>query len=1055
MRFFIMVKYKILAIAFLMLTAISFNAYSQKSAEQIIKGKIINATSRQELAGISVNLGSYSSAITDEKGNFSIKVTDTRLTLTVSAPGYQTKEIAIKGRNDLIIELFSDELDSYYGDVIMPLGRQTKTSIVNSIVTMGQLSNSTYETVEKNFDGVIPGMRTIMRSGSLGIGANMFIRGYSSLNGTSQPLVIVDGMILESNSFSPSLSDGHQFNPLADIDPKDIANISIIKDAVSIYGAKAANGVILIETTRSNDISTKIDFQVQGGMNFKPDYIPMMDAGQYKSYLVDQLGSSKMYSDAELSKLPFLNENPTFTEYSTYHNNTNWQDQVFKNSYSNDYYLRITGGDDVAKYGLSLGYLDNNGIMSNTKFNRITTRFNADSYLTAKLTFNANLSVSYQNNEVRDDGMNVRSSPLYVALIKSPILSPFVADDSGVLTTNYAGVDNIAQYSNPRAIIDNVTGGNKNYKMSGSIKFAYEFNKNIRLSSLVGVNFDKNNDNLFLPATGISPGTNIYGDLTFRTAGVRAERLFSVYNDTRLSYSKSVNNIHNLLVNVGLRYNLNNYENSWSTSGNSGDDQFTALDNGDKLTFVTSGSIGNWKWASMYANVDYNILNKYFFSANISMDGSSRFGKNAKDGINLFSNKFGVFPSLGAAWLISSENFMADNKTIEQLKLRVSYGITGNDGIGNYTAQSYFVANRFLEGTGLVSGNLPNNEIQWERTAKSNLGLDLGLFNGRLSMTFDVFNHVTDRLLNIKVVNPVFGYNSYLNNDGKLRNRGFELGINGRVINSSSFKWDLGFNISKYKNEILSLPEGQSLVDLASVGATILNLEGNPLGLFYGYKTDGIYQSTSAAAADGLSWVDLKGFQQAFRAGDVKFVNTNSSDKIINADDRIVIGDPNPDFTGMISSKFTYKKLSLDAIFTFSQGNDVFNALRARNESMSDFSNQSVAVTRRWRVDNQNTDIPRAEYGDPTNNSRFSDRWIEDGSYIRLKTLMLTYRPEIKSNVIRNASIFVTANNLLTFTKYLGYDPEVSMSGLTYTQGIDAGFTPQFTSIFLGVRLGL
>ena len=1055
MRFFIMVKYKILAIALILLSAVSFNSFSQEVSEKIVTGKILSATSKQELAGISVNLAGFSSAISEANGTFSIKVNDYRSTLTVSGAGYQTREIALKGRNEIVVELFSDEFNSYYGEVIMPLGRQTQTSVVNAVVSSGQLTNGTYESVEQKFDGEISGMRTIMRSGSPGIGANMFIRGYSSLNGSSQPLIIVDGMILETNTFSNSLSQGHQFNPLADIDTKDIANITVIKDAVSIYGAKAANGVILIETTRSKEISTRIDFQVQGGMNLKPNNIPMMDANQYKSYLVDQLGSSKMYTDAELSKLPYLNESSSFTDYSSYHNNTNWQDQVFRNSYSTDYYLRITGGDDVAKYGLSLGYMNNEGVITNTKFNRLTTRFNADSYITAKLSFNANLSVSYQDNEVRDDGMNERSSPTYVALIKSPILSPFVADNSGLLTTSYAGVDSIAQYSNPRAIIDNITDENKNYKMSGNIKFNYEFSREFQLTSLIGANFDKNNDNLFLPETGISSGTNQYGDLTYRSSGYRAERLFSVYNDTRFTFAKTIKGVQNLLVNLGVRYNLNNYENSWSTSGNAGDDQFTALQSGDNLTFVTSGAIGNWKWASMYANVDYNILNKYFFSANMSMDGSSRFGKNAKDGITLFSNKFGVFPSIGAAWLVSSENFMAQNKTIDQLKLRVSYGITGNDGIGNYAAQSYFVSNRFLEGAGLVSGNLANDEIQWERTAKSNLGVDLGLFNGRIAMNVDVFDHVTDRLLNIKVVNPIFGYSSYMNNDGKLRNRGIEFNLNARVINSSSFKWDLGFNISTYKNEIISLPEGQSLVDLSGVGATILNQEGSPLGLFYGYKTDGIYQSTSAAETDGLSWINVKGFQESFRAGDVKFVNTNSSDQIINSDDRVVIGDPNPDFTGMISSKFTYKKLSLDAIFTFSKGNDVYNALRAQIESMSDFSNQTLAVTRRWRVDNQDTDIPRAEYGDPTGNSRFSDRWIEDGSFIRLKTLMLTYRPEFKSNVVRNASFFITANNLFTFTKYLGYDPEVSMSGLTYTQGIDAGFTPQFTSVFFGVRLGL
>jgi len=930
MKFFIMVKPKVLSIAIVLLLGISFNSYGQELSEQIITGKVINATTLQELVGISVRLGTFSSAITDENGRFSLKVNDNRSTLVITGVGYQTKEVAIKGRTELIVELFNEDFNTYYGTVLMPLGRQTRSSVTNSVVTTGRMTNSSYESVEQKFVGEIPGMRTIMRSGSPGIGANMFIRGYSSLNGSSQPLVIVDGMVLETNSFSNSLIQGHLFNPLSDIDIKDIANITVIKDAVSVYGSKAANGVIVVETTRSNDISTKIDFQVQGGINFKPEFIPMMNANQFKSFFVDQLGSSKMYSDAELSKLPFLNENPSFREYTTYHNNTNWQDQIFRNSYSKDYYLRITGGDNVAKYGLSVGYMDHDGILSNTRFNRFNTRFNADSYITSKLSFSTNLSVSYQTNDLRDDGMIERSSPLYAALIKSPMLSPYVADADGILTSIYAGVDSIGKFSNPRVLTDNVTGENKNYKLFGNIKFVYNFTRELQLSTLIGVNFDKNSDNVFLPANGISPGITSYGDTTFRSSGLRSEQLFSIYNDTRFTYTRNFDRIHDLLFNMGVRYNLNNYENSWSTSGNSSDDQFTALQNGDKLTFITSGSVGNWKWASLYASADYGFLSKYFISVNMSLDGSSRYGKNAKDGISLFSNKFGIFPSIGAAWLLSSENFMADNKLIDQLKLRASYGITGNDGIGNYAAQSYSISRRFLEGTGLISGNLANDEIQWERTSKANLGIDLGLFNERVAFTFDIFNHVTDRLLNVKVVNPIFGYNNYLNNDGKLRNRGFEFSVNARVINSASFKWDFGLNISKYKNEILSLPDGMNIIELTGINATILNQEGSPLGLFYGYKTDGIYKTSADAATDGLKWIDYKGFQQSFRAGDVRFFNSMNSDKIINVDDRVVIGDPNPDFTGMISNKFTYKRLSLDAILTFTQGNDIYNALRAK-----------------------------------------------------------------------------------------------------------------------------
>lgn len=1046
---------KLFLAVLIMFAGTTIISYGQNSSELTVKGTVISAVDSKPLVGINVRIGTYSSAITDENGKFSIVVPDMGATLSITGEGYQNKEVAVRGRSEVIVKLYDERLKTYYGSAVMPMGTKSKTSITGAVSTIQLNIINTYVSADQLLDGEVSGMRSIMQSGAQGSMASMFIRGLNSLNASSRPLVIVDGMVMETNAFNSSIMGGNFYNPLSSIDVKDIANITVIKDATSVYGSKAGNGVILIETTKSEDLSTRIDFYVQGGINFKPDYLPMMNSTQYKSFLVDQLGTSNLYSDAELSLLPYLNENRTFTEYSTYHNNNDWQDQVFRNSYSTDYYLRVTGGDDVARYGISLGYMNHDGIVKNTNFSRLTTRFNAESYIAKKLLMKANLSVNYQTNELRDNSINNLYSPVYLSLIKSPMLNPFVSDEFGLFTVNYAGVDSIAKLSNPTVLVDNVTGENKNYKLLGNISLVYTIKPNLRLRSLFGVNLDRNRDNVFYPSNGIGFNITAYGDTTYRSSYTRVEQLFAFYNDTRLSYEKQLNVVHKFLFNAGARYNVNNYLNVYSLSGNSSDDQFTALGNGDKTTFITNGNAGTWKWSSIYLNVDYSFLNKYFVDFNISADGSSRFGKNAEDGIKLFSHKYGLFPSLGVAWLISSEDFMNNYSFIDQLKLRASIGLTGNDGIGNYVAESYFTSRRFLEGTGLVSGNLTNSQIQWEKTTKFNVGIDLGLFEERLALTFDFFNNVTDRLLNVKTVNPLFGYYSYLNNDGKLKNTGFELGINGRAVNGSDFKWDLGVHISKYKNEIVSLPGGTDEFNIAGVDATILNQEGSPIGLFYGYQTDGIYNTQTEAESDGLFWIDAQGFQHAFRAGDVKFVNVDNTDNIINNNDRVIIGDPNPYFFGMFFNKLTYKKLSLDFVFTFCKGNDIYNALRAKTEAMSDFSNQSAAVANRWKVENQNTSVPRAEYGDPIGNSRFSDRWIEDGSYMRLKNLTLSYSPDLKLNFIKGVTFFVSANNLFTFTKYLGYDPEVSMSVNSYVQGIDAGLVPQFTSVFAGFRLGL
>lgn len=1026
---------------FILFLATTIALKAQEKSDNIVTGKVLDAIDLSPLAGMNISVGEFASVLTNEKGEFSIKVPDNRVTLNVSGPSYHIKEVSLNGRKQVEIKMHHKDFNSYYSNVNMLIGgKKSNTSVVNSIAVKNGNIATSRESVANVINGELSGVRAIMRSGVPGIGANIFIRGYNTLNASTQPLVIVDGMMLETNTFnSSSIINGYNYDPLSDINPKDIASVTVIKDAASIYGSRGANGVILVETNKTEDVSTKIDFFMQGGLNFTPNTIPMLNSSQYRTYLFDQVNSSGLYSNSDIVNLPFFNENTSFEDYEKYHNSVNWQDEVFGNDYVNDFYLRVTGGDEIAKYGLSIGYTSNKGVISNSNFDRFTTRFNAETSVTDRLSLKTNLSVSYATRDLFDDGL-YSSSPIYTALQKSPFLSPFIPNADGIITDIYEDVDEIGGFSNPRAIIDNANFQTKNYNLYGHLEFGYKISDNLQLTSLIGVNYLKNRENVFLPNLGVASTTNEFDDVLFRSSKVSVQSLFAIYNDTRLNYLLNVKNKHDFSFNLGMRYNQNNYENSYSTSGNSADDQFTSLNSGDRLTFVTSGSIGNWKYASIYANIDYSFLNKYFFSYNISADASSRFGDD---------KSLGIFPSLAAAWLISSENFMANMPNIDKFKLRASYGLTGNDGIGNYNAESYFVSRRFLEGTGLVYGNIANSTIRWEETAKANLGLDLGLFNERLSFTLDYFNNVTDGLLNNNEISPIFGQSGYINNDGKLKNTGFEFGLNARLFNTNNFSWDIGGNISKYNNEITSLPGQTQIIDIEGVGATILNQEGSSLGLFYGYKTDGIYNNTAEAVSDGLNWTDFRGFQQPFVAGDVKFVNTNA-DNVINEDDRVVIGDANPDFTGMFYNTFTYKNVSLSAIFTFSQGNDIYNALRWRTESMQGFSNQTLAVANRWSVENQDTNIPRAVYGDDVGNSRFSDRWIEDGSYIRLKTLSLSYTPE-KFNV----TFSITANNIITFTDYLGYDPEVSSSQVSYLQGIDAGFSPQYSSVLVGLRLGL
>lgn len=1011
--------------------------------EHVVNGTVVDAKTGDAIPGINIIVAAFASEYTDENGAFEISVPDYGVTLIVTGQGYAPKEVSLRGREAVSIALHTAEFSSSFGNVNMILGEQSQTSVTSAISTIQGDISSMSKTTSDFISGKASGMRTISRSGTPGIGANMFIRGYSSLFASAQPLIVIDGLILETEAFSNSIIEGYRYDPLSDINPKDIANITVIKDATSLYGSKAANGVIIIETTKATETTTRVDFSAQGGINLAPSSLPMMESSDYKNYLVNQLNSSGMSAN-DVAALPYLNSNPDFYEYNRYNNNTNWQDEVFDNSYSQDYLFRVTGGDEIAKYGLSIGFNNNEGVISNTASQRLSTRFNSSSQVTKRFSISTQFAVGYQTNDVSDDGLVARSSPLYASLLKSPLLIPTVTGDNNIVTNIYEDVDVITGMSNPSVLTEVVDNQNLNYKLFGGFNLGYDISDNLKLKTLLGINYVYNRDDIFFPMTGVSSGTNEYGDVLVRSAETRIERFFAFQNDTRLSYTKQFGQ-SNFAVHVGARYNTNNYENSYSSSSNQDDDEYNSFEFGKSATFVTGGSIGSWKYASLYSNIHYGLKNKYFVDLNMSYEGSSRFGSN---------NQYGYFPSLGAAWVVSSEDFMKDLTVIDQLKLRASYGFTGNDNVGNYNSQSYFVSTRFLESSGLVSGNLANTNMQWERTKKANIGADLALFNERVQVTADFYSNKTDQMLNSTSVNPIYGFSNYLSNDGEMTNKGYELGLNLRVVESKSFQWDMGGNVSHYTNEITSLPGGPYIASIYGTEGTIINQEGSALGLFYGYKTDGIYNSTSEAVADGHTYEDYQGNSHAFVAGDVKFID-KSGDGVIGEDDLQVIGDPNPNFTGMFYNTFTYKNLSLSALFTFSQGGDIYNALRQNTESMSTFGNQSNAVVNRWQVENQQTDVPRAEYGDPTGNARFSDRWVEDGSYIRLKTLSLTYSPSILSTFVNDISFSLTANNLFTFTDYLGYDPEVSMSGVSYNQGVDAGFTPQFTSVLLGVKIGL
>jgi len=1031
-------------------TAVSPNEGQEKGIP--VTGVIRDGSTGAPLSGINISVYNYSATITNDDGTFSINVPGLNTPLLISSEGFQTREFALSGKTNVEITLFEAGYPSFYERINMPSGPKFQNKLPFATATVkadeSHYGLSVNESVGTFLQGQSAGLFVTRRSGTPNVGADILIRGYNSLYASNQPLIVVDGMIYDDNDYGRGLLENYFTSPLSNIDTKDIQEVTFIKDGSSLYGTKGGNGVLMITTSRPEDLSTKIDFMVFGGYNQEPKELPLMGAGEYRTYM-SQMLMSKGLTQAQLQAQPFMNDNTSYSDYYKYHNNTNWQDQVFnEKSLNQNYYLKISGGDNIAKYALSVGYLANDGIIKNTDLKRYNTRFNADLQLSPKFRMHANISFVYAEQNLRNQGIGSNTSPINLALTKAPFLTTNILDANGDISPNLADSDEFGA-SNPTAIIENAIGVNRNYRFFGNLNFEYEFNEAFKLNSILGINYSKVRENFFIPDLGVASDT-LSTAIVKNRSGSEIQRLFTLYNDSYLSFNKATRS-HSIDMRLGVRIQANEAESDYGLGYNSATDDFTSVGAGTNTLRRVGGSIGNWNWINGYLATNYGFLNKYFVSVNLALDGSSRFGNEAQDwAIGVGNEQFAFLPSVAGAWLISSEPFMTGN-TINLLKLRASYGLSGNDDIGNYTASKYYVSQNLLGLQGLVRGNIGNSQLQWEVVRKANLGADFTILNERLSASLDVFSNKTENMLVFEPVNTSSGLEYVVANSGSMKTTGYEGSLNSRLINSA-LKVDLGFNLSHYKNSVTALPVDEIITEFG--GATFLTTEGRVPNLYYGLQSNGVYSSSQDAEAAGLQKRMPNGDLVAFGGGDMIFTDFNN-DNIIDENDREIIGDPNPDWVGMVNTKISYKRFTVDAMFNFTYGNDLYNGTRAMLEGMSGYENQSLSVVNRWRVNGQETSIPRATWGDPMGNSSFSSRWIEDGSYVRLRTLIITYDLPVFSDTIRYVQIYATGNNLFTVTDYLGYDPEFSAGSSMFTKGVDIGLEPQFRTIQLGFRLGL
>ena len=1028
-----------------------------------ISGKIVDASTGEPLPGVRVKSynNSFYTAMTDENGEYKISVPTFVTSLSASAEGYNLGQVAINDRTSGVdFKLYTDRYLGVYSD---------KTGASKTVGTSGFGEDAAF-TADQEVQNRLGGdVRSISRSGIPGMGVNLFIEGYHSINASSQPLIVIDGVIHDQMYSSTMMHNGYYNNPLTMLSMDDIADIKVMKNGTAIYGSQAANGVILITTKRNTTMKTTIDVNISGGIELVPETPDMMNADEYRAYASALLKGS----NSKLENFKFLQTDPNYYYYNMYHNNTDWKDVVYREAFSQNYGVNIQGGDEVANYNLSVGYMSAQSTLKRNDINRFNIRFNSDIILTEKLTARFDVSYSNLKRDLRDDGLkstfqaNAVSSPNVLALIKSPFVAPYDFATDGKMSSFIADADDYldeaigssASIANPLGLLENGEALNKNRTDNTNVNIAinpvWHIKTNMTLQERFSYSANSFDENYYTAIVGM-PKYYIEDIGTVdNEVGSNFTNHKATMSDTRFDWIIPLGK-HRLDFFAGFRYQNDNYKASNLYAYSTGNDKNPSLGNasGKRRSYGTDDT---WKSIAWYGNLDYNYREKYYLQGSFALQSSSRFGAEADAGIKMLGVRWGFFPSIQGAWVISNEKWFNAGNTVNMLKVNAGFESVGNDSYDNNAAYTYMSSKAFLlnNAVGIGITNIGNAKLRWELTNRFNAGLEGNFFNNRLNAKFNYFYAKTSNLVTLGTIAYVSGQKQYWTNDGAMKNQGFDVALTGKVIDSKNFKFELGASLGHYKNEITQLPENVESMESEYYNATILTKVGSPLGVFYGYKTNGVFSTTEQAEAADLGIVNNAGTKVNFKAGDMIFVDQNG-DKLITDADRVVIGDPNPDFYGNIRANFMFgKNWTLGVNFNYSVGNDVYNYQRSILEGGNAFVNQTTAMNRRWLAEGQSTDIPQAVLNDEMGNSRFSDRWIEDGSYLKLKNVTLSYKLPISNTYVQGLTIWAAANNLLTFTKYLGSDPEVSCGNSSLIQGIDAGYTPFGRSFTLGVKINL
>lgn len=1008
------------------------NAMGADSADVLeVKGVVVDANTRQPLSAVQISSISINRAVvTGPDGKFAFKAYDPDAVLMFNKTGYFMQKVDLYGRKELVVYLQDEMRTESYSD---------RADDVES-VDVGRLSDAK-TALSDALSGKFTGLRVTGKSGMPGEGSFLNFRGNRTLVGDNSPLVVIDGVPVIMDKNSSNIIYGYSSDIL---DPAILGNIDKVSfltgaDAMA-YGSLGGNGVLMIETQRGKVSRTSVDFKTVEGVAIAGNQIPLLSGLDFSRYLADISGSGFADSEAISQAFPFLSGNMSAVDKVKYGFDSNWQEMIYRPAFQTDNMLKVRGGDEIVQYLVTAGYQTTDGVVDGTGRTKLYTGGNTNINFSNRLRAFASVSFDFIESKLHEQGLAPETNPMLASYSYSPITGVYEVDENGGIIKEFASVDPNMKISNPVSVLSNVEAKNKIYDFVVNLGIEYDFMKNLKADVKFGIFYRYVKDDIFIGGMNTNSIAPLLNGLALNTVRSGASESRNYFGKAGLRYDLSRKG-HNLEASAGWQL----LSSGWSASSGSGinttTDLYRTLSNVSSIERRTGGYADALNWMNGYLKAAYNYKNQYFITAAGVVDMSSSYGR--------YSERCYFFPAVKAGWKADNAPFLRDNGHVSNLMLRAEYSVNPNGRYSNAFSSYYYNLKLLRDVSGLVRAGVPNETLGPESVHNFNVGLDFSLHGDKLSFSVDAYQEdVRDMIVAVEAP-AAYGYDTMYKNVGGMRTRGIEAKISATLVDRG-FYWRVGGNIGMYDSRITSLGgDRRQFINLGD-GVVLVNELGKAPYSYYGFVADGVYSTSAEAADDGLR--TTSGY--AFTGGDMRFRSLNG-DNVINDWDKTTLGNPDPLFYGGLYSRMTYKGFTLYADFSYSYGADLYNATRRFNESGLSFRNQAASMERRWMTEGQKTDIPRVEYGDPAGNSRFSSRWIEDGSYIRLKELTLSWETDRKVLFLSGLKVFVTGENLFCLTRYTGSDPEFAYSYDMSTIGMDLAKVPVPRFVKLGLILNL